>query len=115
MMHVIDFLRTHALSLSTLTKFAFVLAILIGVPYLSRWARLPVAVGLLLSGVLVGPYGLDLIGQPRPIAAFFAGTGKLFLMFFMDHLYAATTGHPGRVAIWLSCGPSHRARFTSGL
>jgi Kef-type K+ transport system membrane component KefB len=82
MMHVIDFLRTHALSLSTLTKFAFVLAILIGVPYLSRRLRLPVGVGLLLSGVLVGPYGLDLIGRHRPIADFFAELGKLFLMFF---------------------------------
>jgi Kef-type K+ transport system membrane component KefB len=82
MMHAIDFLRAHALSLSTLTKFAFIMAMLVGVPYLSRRLRLPVAVGLLLSGVLVGPYGLDLIGQNRPIADFFAELGKLFLMFF---------------------------------
>ena len=81
-MHIIDLLRTHALALSTLTKFAFIMAMLIGVPYLSRRLRLPVAVGLLLSGVLVGPYGLDLIGQHRPIAEFFAELGKLFLMFF---------------------------------
>jgi Kef-type K+ transport system membrane component KefB len=82
MMQIIDFLRTHALSLSSLTKFAFVLAMLVGVPHLSRLLRLPVGVGLLLSGVLVGPYGLDLIGQHRPIADFFAELGKLFLMFF---------------------------------
>ena len=81
-MHVIEFLRAHALSLSTLTKFACVMAILVGVPHLSRRLGLPVAVGLLLSGVLVGPYGLDLFGQHRPIADFFAELGKLFLMFF---------------------------------
>ena len=81
-MHAIEFLRTHALSLSTLTKFAFVMAMLVGVPHLSRLLRLPVVVGLLLSGVLVGPYGLDLFGQNRPIADFFAELGKLFLMFF---------------------------------
>lgn len=82
MIHAIDLLRAHALSLSILTKFAFIMAMLVGVPYVSRWLRLPVAVGLLLSGVLVGPYGLDLIGQHRPIADFFAELGKLFLMFF---------------------------------
>jgi Kef-type K+ transport system membrane component KefB len=81
-MHAIELLRAHALLLSTLTKFAFVMVMLVGVPYLSRRLRLPVAVGLLLSGVLVGPYGLDLIGQHRPIADFFAELGKLFLMFF---------------------------------
>lgn len=58
------------------------MAILVGVPHLSRRLGLPVAVGLLLSGVLVGPYGLDLFGQHRPIADFFAVLGKLFLMFF---------------------------------
>ncbi len=80
--NAIDLLRAQALSLSTLTKFAFIMAMLVGVPYLSRRWHLPVAVGLLLSGILVGPYGLDLIGQHRPIADFFAELGKLFLMFF---------------------------------
>lgn len=82
MMHAIDVLRTQALSLSILTKFAFIMAVLVGVPYLSRRLRLPVAVVLLLSGVVVGPYGLELFGQNRPIADFFAELGKLFLMFF---------------------------------
>ena len=38
--------------------------------------------GLLLSGVVIGPYGLDVIGQHRPIADFLAELGKLLLMFF---------------------------------
>ena len=77
-MHAIDFLRTHALSLSTLAKFAFIMAMLVGVPRLARWLRLPVAVGLLLSGVLVGHTGwisLAKIGRSRTflpnLASFF--------------------------------------------
>ena len=36
---------------------------------------------LLLSGVVIGPRGLDVIGTNRPIADFFADLGKLLLMF----------------------------------
>jgi len=38
-------------------------------------------VGLLLFGVILGPHVLDLFGQNRPIANFFADLGKLLLMF----------------------------------
>lgn len=38
--------------------------------------------GLLLSGVILGPHGVDIIGENRPIANFFAEIGKLLLMFF---------------------------------
>jgi Kef-type K+ transport system membrane component KefB len=48
----------------------------------SRRLRIPEAVGLLLSGVIVGPYVLDVFGAHRPIAQFMAGLGKLLLMFF---------------------------------
>src|SRR5260370_9737728 len=48
----------------------------------SRRIRLPTAVVLLLSGVLVGPHGLALFGGKAPIADFFADLGKLLLMFF---------------------------------
>ena len=37
--------------------------------------------GLLLSGIAIGPHGLDVIGPHRPIADFFADLGKLLLMF----------------------------------
>lgn len=109
-MYDIEFLRTHALSLSTLTKFAFIMAMLVGVPYLSRWARLPVAVGLLLSGVLVGPYGLDLIGQHRPIADFFAELGKLFLMFFAGleidlNRFSSARRKTAIFGLWTTCVP----------
>ena len=81
-MTVLEFLRSHALSLPTLAKFAIAMAVIISIPWLSRQVRLPSAVGFLLSGVVLGPHGLDLIGENRPIADFFADLGKLLLMFF---------------------------------
>jgi Kef-type K+ transport system membrane component KefB len=62
-------------------KFAIALAIIVCVPRLSRRARLPAVVGFLLSGIAIGPHGLDVIGTNRPIADFFADLGKLLLMF----------------------------------
>jgi Kef-type K+ transport system membrane component KefB len=75
-------LHTHALSLPTLAKFALGMAIIVGIPPLARRARLPGVVGLLLSGVVIGPHGLGLFGVHDPIAAFFADLGKPLLMFF---------------------------------
>ena len=39
-------------------------------------------VGLLFSGVIVGPHVLQIFGEQRPIADFFGDLGKLLLMFF---------------------------------
>lgn len=79
--HLVEFLRSHALALPTLAKFAIAMAIIICVPRLSRRIRIPAVVGLLLSGIIIGPHGLDVIGTNRPIADFFADLGKLLLMF----------------------------------
>jgi Kef-type K+ transport system membrane component KefB len=81
-MDLIETLRDHALSLPTLAKFAIGMALIVGMPALSRTVRLPALVGLLLSGVVIGPHGLDVLGQNRPVADFFADLGKLLLMFF---------------------------------
>jgi Kef-type K+ transport system membrane component KefB len=81
-MTALEFLRSHALALPTLAKFAIAMAVIVSVPWLSRRVQLPPVVGLLLSGVVLGPHGLDLIGENRPIADFFADLGKLLLMFF---------------------------------
>src|SRR5436190_1713035 len=58
------------------------MVMLVIIPRLSRRLHVPVPVGLLLSGVLVGPYVLDIFGKVRPIADFLAELGKLLLMFF---------------------------------
>ncbi len=80
-MDPLDSLRSHILALPDLAKFALVVAVIVGVPPLARRARLPLPVGLLLFGVLLGPHVLGLFGENRPIAAFFAELGKLLLMF----------------------------------
>ena len=76
-----EWLRAHALSLPLLVKFAVGLGLIVIVPQLSRRVHLPAVVGLLLCGVVFGPYGLDLIGTDRPIADFLGELGKLLLMF----------------------------------
>jgi Na+:H+ antiporter len=80
-MDVLDFIRAHGLSLPPLAKFVVGTALILVIPSLACRGRLPAAVGLLLSGVVVGPHGLDIFGEQRPIADFFADLGKLLLMF----------------------------------
>ncbi len=65
---------------------------------------------LLLCGVAIGPYGLDVIGQSRPVFDFLADLGKLLLMFFagleIDLTRFREAGR--RVAIfglWTTCTP----------
>ena len=80
-MEWIDFVRTYLLTLPTLTKFAIIMAVIVGVPALSRRLRLPAAVGLLLAGLVIRPHGLDETGDKRSIVDFLAEIGKLLLMF----------------------------------
>ncbi len=58
------------------------MALIVGIPPLARRARLPVVVGLLLGGIVIGPYGLGIFPVHHTVADFFAELGKLMLMFF---------------------------------
>jgi hypothetical protein len=49
-MEWLDFIRPQLLALPILTKFAIMMAVIVGVPALSRQLRLPAAVGLLFAG-----------------------------------------------------------------
>jgi Kef-type K+ transport system membrane component KefB len=80
-MGVLEYIRSHALALPPLAKFALSMVIIFGIPPLSRRVRLPTVVGLLLIGVVVGPHVLDVFGEQRPIAEFFADLGRLLAMF----------------------------------
>jgi Kef-type K+ transport system membrane component KefB len=79
---MISFLRDHLFTMPVLAKFAVGMVMLVIIPRFSRRVHVPVPVGLLLSGVIVGPYVLDIFGTVRPIADFLAELGKLLLMFF---------------------------------
>jgi Kef-type K+ transport system membrane component KefB len=68
--------------LPPLARFAVVMLILFTIPPLCRRVRLPAIVGLLATGVLVGPYGLHFAPRHAEVAHFFAEIGKLLLMFF---------------------------------
>jgi Kef-type K+ transport system membrane component KefB len=80
-LHILDFIRAHLLALPNLAEFAIALAIIVGVPPLSRRLRVPAIVGLLLAGLVMGPHGLQLYDEHHPVAAFFSELGKLLLMF----------------------------------
>jgi Kef-type K+ transport system membrane component KefB len=77
-----ELLRSQAVSLPPLAKFALGMALIFGIPPLARRVRLPGVVGLLLSGVVIGPHVLGIFGEKRPIADFMAELGQLLLMFF---------------------------------
>lgn len=81
-MEILEWIRSHALTLPNLAKFALAMAIIVGVPPLSKRLRLPAVVGLLLCGVLIGPHVLGIFPVQHPVADFFADLGKLLLMFF---------------------------------
>src|SRR5271166_6431476 len=81
-MEILEWIRSHALALPNLAKFALAMAILVGVPPLSRRLRLPPVVGLLLCGVVIGSHVLGVFAVHPSIADFFADLGKLLLMFF---------------------------------
>lgn len=81
-MHFVDLIRSDALALPTLAKFAIGMAIIICVPPLCRRVHLPGVVGLFIAGIIVGPHVLSLLGKNAPVADFFGDLGKLLLMFF---------------------------------
>jgi Kef-type K+ transport system membrane component KefB len=67
--------------LPVLARFAILMALIGVIPPLSRRAHLPPAVGLLLSGVVLGPHVLDIVPRLHPVADFFSELGMLLLMF----------------------------------
>jgi Na+:H+ antiporter len=79
---VLDLLRAHTASLSPLSRFAVGLAVILLTPPVARRLKLPAVVGLVLAGILLGPYVLDVFGKERPVADFMADLGKLLLMFY---------------------------------
>jgi Kef-type K+ transport system membrane component KefB len=65
-----------------LARFGIALIIFLTMPALCKRLRLPTVVGLLVAGVLIGPYSLHIAPKHGEVAHFFADIGKLLLMFF---------------------------------
>jgi Kef-type K+ transport system membrane component KefB len=80
--HILGFIEHYLLSMSALARFAVTLILLVTVPRICRRLHVPPAVGLLLSGVIVGPHVIGIFNTDRPVAEFLAELGKLLLMFF---------------------------------
>lgn len=62
-------------------RFAFVLVALVILPQLVERMGLPGLLGLILIGVLVGPYGLAVAEKVGEVGHFFGDMGRVFLMF----------------------------------
>lgn len=60
--------------------FAVILLIILVSPVILRKFRVPGIIGLIASGIIIGPHGLNIIGQSHSIDLF-ATIGILFLMF----------------------------------
>jgi Kef-type K+ transport system membrane component KefB len=78
----VHFIRDYLFTLPVLAKFALGMVMLVVIPRVSRRLHIPATVGLLLGGIIVGPYVLDIFGTVWPVADFLAELGKLLLMFF---------------------------------
>ena len=80
-MEWLDTLRSYAVALPNLAKFAIVMAAIAGVPALSRRFRIPELIGLLAFGVLIGPYVLDIAHSTARIAHALATAIHLIMVY----------------------------------
>jgi Kef-type K+ transport system membrane component KefB len=81
-MAILETIRSALTTLPVLAKFAAGVVLILVVPRIAKRYKLPPEVGLILSGVVLGPHVLDLFSEHRPIVEFFGDLGKLLLMFF---------------------------------
>jgi Kef-type K+ transport system membrane component KefB len=58
------------------------MAAILLMPPLCRRVKLPPVVGLLVAGIFLGPFVLDIFGKDRPVMDFMSDLGKLLLMFY---------------------------------
>jgi Kef-type K+ transport system membrane component KefB len=75
---VVGYFREKA---SPFEIFTLVLFLVLLLPLIFQRLRLPGVVGLLLGGVLLGPYGFGVVEPGWPSVDLFASVGRIFLMF----------------------------------
>lgn len=69
------------LSATPLAVFALLLAMSVLVPPLVRRLRLPDLVGLLVAGVVIGPFGLGWLNQEQRTVQLLSDVGVIYLLF----------------------------------
>lgn len=69
------------LSETPLAVFALLLGVSVLVPPLVRRLHLPDLVGLLVAGVLIGPFGLGWLNQEQPTVQLLSDVGVIYLLF----------------------------------
>lgn len=72
-----------AVKLPLMVRFGIVLFLILLIPHLAARLRIPIVVGYIVIGVVLGPHGLSVLPQGGEVASFFAELGKLLLMFFV--------------------------------
>ena len=105
--------------LSLLSQIAIAFAILLFVPPLCARIKLPVVVGFLVVGLVLGPSGLHITKEGMPVLTFFGEIGKLLIMFFagleIDLAQAKRTGGRSLLFGSLTCLLPLAAGTTVGL
>ena len=79
-----DFLQISFPISDPVLKFLIILIIILCVPILSDRLRLPHLLGMLLAGVIIGPFGLNLLERDSSIIL--SGTAGLLYIMFLSGL-----------------------------
>lgn len=85
-------------------QFATILLIVLGVSFIMRILKQPLIIGYILSGILVGPFFLNLIGESETIGVF-SEMGVAFLLFIVGlHLSPRVIKEVGGVSLITGLG-----------
>ena len=79
-----DFLQISFPISDPVLKFLIILIIILCVPILSDRLRLPHLLGMILAGVIIGPFGLNLLERDSSIIL--SGTAGLLYIMFLSGL-----------------------------
>ncbi|MGC9309110.1 MAG: cation:proton antiporter [Candidatus Nanoarchaeia archaeon] len=93
-------------------QFGLIILIVLGVSLIIRLLKQPLIIGYIISGILVGPFLLDLIGKGE-ILTLFSELGIAFLLFMVGlHLSPKVIKEVGKISIITGLG---QIIFTSGI
>lgn len=93
-------------------EFSLIFLIIFGVSVFMRMLKLPLIIGYIITGIIAGPYMLDLISH-SPIIPFFSQIGVILLLFVVGlHISSEVVKDVGKVSLVTGLG---QILFTSSL